>query len=243
MKSDDRNPRLVVAAALAAAFAVFVFGLAYRVLAVRVGSPPDRTPIDAATVERISLQIGDWTGRDVPLDETTRRATGSDAQISRLYTRPSSASVSLYVACGVNARALMPHRPEVCYIAAGFTLMDHYSLELALDDRRKLPCSVFQFSRGGLDAERRTVLYYYIVDGQYCGDISLLRSRAWRGSNTVDYVTQVQIVASTGTLTAEAATKMVSAFAVDSASAVAQVFEDTAAGWDSGKCRESLQGQ
>jgi hypothetical protein len=173
------------------------------------------------------MQIGSWTGHDVPLDKTIVRATGSDAHISRRYSRRSGPeSVSLYIACGVDARALMPHRPEVCYISAGWTLQDRHSMELSLHDGTTLPCSIFHFSRGGLNAERIVVLDYFVVDGWYCGDVSLLRSRAWRGSGTVDYVVQVQIIASTATLRNDSAKELVVDFGVDSASAIARLFEN-----------------
>ena len=173
------------------------------------------------------MQIGSWTGQDVPLDETIVRKTGTDAHINRRYCRYNGVEhVGLYIAYGVTARALTPHRPEVCYVGAGWTLMDRQSVELPLEDGATLPCSVFHFSRGGLNAEKIVVLDYFIVDGRHCGDASLLQSRAWRGSDTVDYVAQVQI-SSTENLPTDSATQIVSTFAVDSALLIADLFEHT----------------
>jgi len=174
------------------------------------------------------MQIGSWAGQDVPLDEAIVRATGTDAHISRRYSRRNGLeSVSLYVACGVNARNLMVHRPEICYIGAGWTLMNRRSVELPLNDGTRLPCSVLDFSHGVLNTNQVTVLYYFIVDGQCCGDVSLLQSRAWRGSGTVRYVAQVQIVASAkSNLTADSAERIVSDFAAESASSISRLFED-----------------
>ena len=121
----------------------------------------------------------------------------------------------------------MPHRPEVCYTGAGWTLIDKRSQELPLSNEMKLPCNVLEFSRGTLNTNKVTVLDYYIVDGQYCADISLLRSKAWRGSGAVGYVAQIQIVASaTTSLTAGSAAREVSTFAVESASPISRLFED-----------------
>ena len=42
---------------------------------------------------------------------------------------------------------------------------------------------------------KMTVLNYYIVDGRYCPDVALLRSKAWRKTAS-NYVAQVQIACS-----------------------------------------------
>lgn len=241
MTSDNTNRRMVVVAAIAASFLVLIFGLTHRALVARLVVFENKTPIDPAALERLPLQIGDWTGQDVPVDEAIVDATGTDAHISRRYSRSSGLeSVSLYVVCGVNA---LVHRPEVCYIAAGLTLTDRHSMELPLNDGTKLPCSVFQFSRGGLDPSKVTLLGYFIVDGQYCGYVSPLRSKAWRGSGTVDYVAQVQIVPSTETLTADSATSLVSAFAVDSALSIARLFEGPEKDRNSCEFHEPIKGK
>ncbi len=200
---------------------------AYRFLAARLEAPVNTTPISLAALEQLPLQIGDWMGREVPLDEAIVRATDTDAHISRIYSRHNtSENISLYIANGVRARDLMPHRPEVCYTGAGWTLIDRRSMELPLNDGKKLPCSTFQFSRGTLNTKKTVVLAYYIVDEQYCRDVSLLRSKAWRGSGTVRYVAQIQIIASTtANLTTDSAERIVRAFAVESASSISRLFE------------------
>jgi len=228
-QSDKLGRRSVMAAAVVASFLMLVFGLAYRVVAGRLAAPATTTPIDPATVQRFPMQIGEWMGQDVAIDEATVRATDTDAHINRRYSRQGSLeSVNLYVACGVKARDLMPHRPEVCYTGNGWTLTERRSVELSLSDGTKLPCNIIQFSRGGLNTQKVLVLDYYIVDGQYCSDVSLLRSKAWRGSGTVKYVAQVQVVTSiTAIMTADSATRSVSAFAVDSVASIAGLFENT----------------
>ena len=70
------------------------------------------------------------------------------------------------------------------------------------------------------------ILDYYIVDGQFCSDISLMRSKIWRGSGSIDYVAQVQIVTDiTAEKTADAANKIISDFAVESAWPIFHVLE------------------
>jgi EpsI family protein len=242
-KTSDRRP--AIAAAVAASCMMLVFGLVYRVLAARLEGPVDSTPISPAALARFPLRIGDWTGEDVPLDEEVVRATDTDAHLNRRYSRNGGLeAVSFYIASGVKARDLMPHRPEVCYAGAGWTLTDRRSAELPLRDSARLPCSIMQFSRGALNTQKVVVLDYYLVDGQYCADVSLLRSKAWRGSGAVRYVAQVEIIAPlTATLNAEAAAKTVSDFAVESAALTASLFDDPGTNQSEGESHESPKGQ
>jgi len=227
-KNENPNSKSVIIAAVVAGFLMLVSSAAYQVLAARLASPVNTTSLPPAALEKLPMQIGDWMGQNMPLDEAIVRATDTEAYINRSYLRHNSLEcISLYVAYGVRARDLMPHRPEVCYTGAGWTLVDRRSMELSLSDGMKLPCSFFQFSRGTLNTRKVAVLDYYIVDGQYCRDVSLLRSKAWRGSGMVRYVAQVQIVASiTANLTADSAEKLVRAFAVESASSISKLFEN-----------------
>ena len=226
-KNDNPNRKLVIVSAVVAGFLMLVFTAAYRVLVVRLEGPVNTTPISPAALERLPLQIGDWMGREVPLDEAIVRATDTDAHINRSYSRNNASQyISLYIASGVKARDLMPHRPEVCYKGAGWTLIDKRSMELPLSDGMELPCMALQFSRGTLNTKKTVLLNYYIVDGQYCRDISLLRSKAWRGSGTVRYIAQVQIIASTTVnLNADSAERIISDFAAESASSISRLFE------------------
>jgi hypothetical protein len=215
----DKSRRPIMVAAVVATGMMLVFGVAYRVAAARLGAPVSATPFAPSALDPFPLQLGSWVGRDVPLDAAIIRETDTDAHINRVYSRGSGLeSVSFYVAAGVRARDLMPHRPEVCYTGSGWTLGEHRTLELTLSDGSALPCKVFQFSRGTLSTQKVVVLYYYIVDGQYYADVASLRSRAWRGSAAIGYVGQVEIVtAITEAQGGDAARQLLFEFAVESA--------------------------
>jgi EpsI family protein len=227
-RNDNRGQRAVIIAALAASFIMCFFSVGYRVLAAKLDAPGDAEPISPEALERFPIQLGDWTGQEVPLDEAVVRATDTDAHISRNYIRHNgSEAVWFYVACGVRTRDLTPHRPEVCYTGAGWTLIDRQLTELPLSNDMKLPCNVMQFSRGTLNKKKVVVLDYYIVDGEYCPDVSLLRWKAVLGSGTVRYAAQVQVVASvTPSLDVDSAANLVCAFAVESASSISELFND-----------------
>jgi EpsI family protein len=245
VESQKANQRPVVAAAVAAGCLMLVFGLTYRVVAAKLEGPVGTTPISQEALARFPMQLGDWTGEDVPMDEAVARATDTDARLNRRYVRKGGLeAVSFYIASGVKARDLMPHRPEVCYTGAGWTFMGRRSEELSLSDSAELRCNIMQFSRGALNTHKVVVLNYYLVDGQYCADVSLLRSKAWHGSGTVRYVAQIQITTSvTTTFDAEAAAKCIRDFAIESAAPTAALFDNPEINQSESEPYDSPKGQ
>lgn len=115
---------------------------------------------------------------------------------------------------------MFPHRPEVCYPGLGWTLMSDRAVTVAGVAGGPLEAHLFHFSRSGLGGERITVLNFYVVDGETCPDVSLLRSRAWRGSGGVRYAAQAQITAETEAAAGADAEGMVLEFAAQSCDAI-----------------------
>lgn len=242
-KNDNPNLRPVIVAAIAASLLMLIGGLTYRALASRLLAPVSKTPIDPGALRRFPAQIGGWTGEDVPIDETIVRMTGTDAHINRRYSRGNGLeSISVYIACGANSERVLGHYPEICYVGAGLSLADRRPMELSLSDGSKLPCTVLNFFGGGLDSRKVSVLNYFIVDGQYYGSLSLLRSKGRRCLGMIKYAAQVQIVTSNDSLNVDSAMRLVSAFAVDSAPLIAWLFEDIERSRRSGEFRKPLQG-
>lgn len=186
-------------------------------------------PISPEALEGFPMQIGGWTGKDVPMDETIAGKTDADAHINRQYSRHNGReSIELYVAYGSSWEMIF-HRPEVCYPANGWTLVDHNVMELPVSNDMKLPCSIFHFSHGEWQTREVVVLYYCFADGLTYSNVSLLRSRVWGALAAVDRFAQVQIVVSSeGILTSDAMIRIVSDFAVESASSIAQLLDDAA---------------
>jgi EpsI family protein len=219
----ESHHRSLITAAAVASFMMLIFGVTYRVVAAKLATPVKTKPIAQEVLDRLPLQIGKWKGQDVPLDKEIIRQTDTDALVNRQYTQEGSLkAVSYYVAAGVRVRDMEPHRPEVCYVGAGWTRIGRRTVELSLGGTAKLPCQVFEFSRGGLNAQKVVVLYYYIVDGQYSSDVSSLRWKAWWGSEAIGYVAQVEVVASK--TQGGSAEELVCEFAIQSAFPTAELF-------------------
>jgi EpsI family protein len=239
MLDDGRFRRPLTAAAAACVF-MFATGWGYRVLAARLAAPVDAEPISAAAVGRFPMQIGAWTGQEKPIDPNLVARTDTDAHISRVYSRGGVETVSLWVACGVRTRDLMPHRPEVCYTGSGWTLREQKAVDLPTANGGTLPCNLMRFSRGTLGMQNTMVLYYYIVDGKYCRDVS-----EWRYSlKPIGYVAQVQVVGPVPAgQTMDSVERLVSAFAVDSAASLVGLFDDVQETADPAETHGPIEGE
>ncbi|MBN1972645.1 MAG: EpsI family protein [Sedimentisphaerales bacterium] len=226
MTDNGINTKRVISAAIAVIFLMFVFGLTHRILAEKLVYSEQMPPINPDDLAKFPMEIGLWKGQEAPLPESIIEATDTDAHISRNYFRNNGLeSIGLYVAFGQKTRDLIPHRPEVCYIGAGWARLGlPRSVELSLDDGTRLPCSIMQFSKG---TSKTMILDYYIVDGRFFSDISSVRLKIWRGSGAVSFIAQVQIVSPVSYIqNAESTERIISAFAVESAPLLIRLLED-----------------
>lgn len=224
-QTNSRPPKAAVGVALVL---LIGFGLGYRLLAAHVSSPTEPLPLDPGGLERLPLEIEEWTGREVPLEERIIQATDTDAHLNRTYARHGGMEVvGLFLAYGVRARDLAPHRPEICYPGSGWTHRATHPHQLPLPDGSMLPCQIHRFFRTGLDSGEVVVLNYYIVDGEYFADVSELRSRAWLGSGGIRYMAQVQVTCAAGAMvTVEAAMRSAQDFAAETAQAIRSLLPD-----------------
>lgn len=178
---------------------LMVSGIGYRMTADWFDRAVVGAPLPVGSLGAVPLQIGDWFGEDVPLDDAIIKRTDTDDHLNRTYRkRGSREAVSVFAGCGVKLRDLMPHRPTVCYIGAGWTLDQSKTVQVDAAGVGTLPCMIHTFYRSGLDSATMTVLNYYIVDGQYSEDVSLLRSKARSSGLGAIYMAQIQIAASGG---------------------------------------------
>ncbi len=210
-------PRALSRAAAVAVALLVLAGAGYRALADRLGRLDDAVTLAPGTLAAIPLEIDGWQGRDIALDPAVIRATDTDDHVNREYTLASAGrGVALYIAYGIRLRDLAPHRPEVCYPSAGWTLERATLVEVPFAEGgadTAVPVQIHSFRRTGLQASRLIVLSYYIVGGEYSPDVSLLRSTQWksRGDGPA-YAAQVQI-ACAATVGVEAAEQTVQEFA------------------------------
>jgi hypothetical protein len=169
-------------------------GQSYRVAASWLGSADTSVAIPVGTLSRLPSMIGNWRGEDMPLDVQTIRRTDTDDHVNRCYSHDNGRdAVGVFFAYGVRTRDLLPHRPEVCYPGAGWTLVHTKQRGFIASDGRLVNCRVYDFIKGGLQSDSVTVLNFFIVDGTSHADVASLRSRAWRSRAARGYIARVQI--------------------------------------------------
>lgn len=170
-------------------------GVSYRVTDTRLNRAALAEPIPPGTLAPLPNQLGDWQGRDAPLDQAVLRAADVDDHLSRVYVNDRQAmAIGLFIAFGVRARDLTPHRPEICYPGAGWTLTEREVVSFVGDDG-PWRATAYSFLPGKVDEQPLIVLNFYVVDDQVCEDVSMLRSRAAQGQVGIRYMAQVQITA------------------------------------------------
>jgi hypothetical protein len=224
MKTAYSSHSQIVTSAIVVSLMMLAFGCIHRAVTSWYGTSSDGVRLGPRTLESISMQIGDWTGENIPLDKLIIEATDSDSLINRRYSRDHDMdSVSLYVVCGANGYDVMQHRPPGCYVAAGMTYVGRQPVELQLGGGATLPCSIYEFVRSDAVLRRYLVLHYIIVDGKCFADVSPSLLQETRLFRRVGYVAQVQIgVLAQAGYTAYA-TKIITEFAIVAAPEIDRV--------------------
>jgi EpsI family protein len=179
--SANAAQRIHVALAVAVLTAA---GIAGRALDQRSSLAPGQFQV--GMLRGIPATIDAWTGTDTPLHEAVLQTADADDYLCRTYADRSASAVTLYIADGIRARDLLPHRPEVCYPAAGWMLASADPVQLPGGQEAIL----YSFERGGLDGRSVAVLSFFVIDGQVTPTLDRLRF-ALRGAPR--RVQQVQI--------------------------------------------------
>ena len=146
------------------------------------------------------MQLGEWVGIDIPVDERVLKVAGNDDHISRKYAeRGSKHVIDLYVAYTARPVNMLGHRPDVCYPAHGWTHVSTAEQQMELRENRELDYLIHEFAREDPLPERLLVLNYYVHQGRHTTQWTDFWGPKWRRPNVsrdpTYYVAQVQIAA------------------------------------------------
>jgi EpsI family protein len=218
--------------AAAVAFATLIAGgVGYRAYFTYLNRAPERVAFERGTLNaQFPLELDGWTGREQPLEERIIKAADVDDYLQRIYTRRGE-SITLYIAAGVRARDLVPHRPDVCYPTHGWTMKGREDHQLRLADGAEIAARLYTFAPSKLTGENIRVLNFYYVDGEAWPDVELLRSVAQKGQTSLRYVAQIQIACAFRDSLSEADSwRRVRDFAIAAAPEIRKVLEREAGG-------------
>jgi hypothetical protein len=177
---------------------IVLSGIGYRAAAVRLERVVQNPVMLPIPLKAISLKLNDWTGRDVELSATVLRQAANDDYINRLYSNDDSQLwANVYVAYSARPRTMLGHRPDVCYVGAGWVRDTTEVSSFKSAGGQPMPCLIHRFHKPNDSGEELVVLNFYIVNGIASADERLFSGLQWRtpniGGNIARYVAQVQI--------------------------------------------------
>lgn len=181
-------------------------GSGYRMIAVRLDALAKKPILPAVPLASFPYQLDGWLGEDQPLSETTLQVAGNNDYVNRSYRILGTDSfVNFYVAYTSHPRTMQGHRPEVCYVGAGWNLEMTENRQIQTVDGQILPVLLHTFRKSPPDLTRLIVLNYYLINGQATADHRVFSGLRWRlpsfSREQIRYVAQIQ-VASTSTTAA-----------------------------------------
>jgi hypothetical protein len=74
-----------------------------------------------ALLKKVPMNIGEWEGTDMPVDDRVKRVSGAKGYVSRNYKNAiTGEEVSIWLIVG-HSKDVVRHTPDVCYPSSGFT--------------------------------------------------------------------------------------------------------------------------
>lgn len=134
------------------------FGL-FCTLWVRSGYTFNIQPLHQG-LETFPLDLVEYRGVDLPLDEDVSRILAADATMNRAYRRSDGTSIVVHASAWVrpeNVSSVAPHSPKICYTNAGWKILEERPAEVDMPSGR-LHFNMLLLER---DEDRCVVSYWY----------------------------------------------------------------------------------
>jgi len=139
-------------------------GLAAQAALIRL-SRTER-PALRHNLDTVPMQLGDWVGKDEPVDPDIVERSQTTEYLNRAYESPKHPGVTMrlwinYSREGTNLR----HTPEICLPSGGWTKVESQTRELAIHfgEGRAIPVTRLGYTRGDLVVH---VGFWYYIFGE-----------------------------------------------------------------------------
>lgn len=117
-----------------------------------------KTPVPESKLLSFPMQVGIWTGKDMPQDKRVFEILGTDKVLFREYVNPQNEKVWLAVVYGEQNRQSF-HPPEYCYLGSGkVELLDKGKVAVRLNEKDSFNANRLVFQMGKY---KQLVLYWY----------------------------------------------------------------------------------
>lgn len=128
---------------------------------VTFGAYSNKSDSGAIYTERIPVIVGNWYGKDIPMDERTYDVLETRDALMREYRNPNNERVLLTVVFAQDNRKVA-HPPEVCFAGSGWERSERDVQMIAVGDR-ELGLNRLILENGG---EKQVVFYVYKAGGR-----------------------------------------------------------------------------
>ncbi len=187
----------------AASLLLAVTGWGYRQVAIHLNALAQDPLLPSIPLSAFPYRIEKWEGEDEPLSETVLGVAKNDDYVNRVYHIPGTETfVNFYIAYTSQPRLMLGHRPDRCYVGAGWNLEQIEERQLQTAEGQTIPVLLYTFRKPPPDLTRLIVLNYYLINGQATNDHRTFSGLRWRfpafSREQIRYVAQIQ-VASTST--------------------------------------------
>lgn len=195
---SKKNMIIPRAACILALIVMAICGFAYRTVANHLQKSAISPIVLPIPLKLFPTVIAGWTGKDVPWDENVEQAARNDDFCNRLYINSEKdRRANFYIAYSGRPRTMLGHRPDVCYVGAGWVHESTVKSDFVSRSDRRIPCLIHRFYTPEPRREELVVLNYYVVNGKPSNDENTFSGVAWRtpniNGNIASYVAQVQI--------------------------------------------------
>jgi EpsI family protein len=176
-------------------------GMTYRILASGLERVVNRTIKLPVPMSAFPLKIGNWSGEDLPIPNTTKEymeKNFADDYFSRQYINSvTKARVNVYVVyCSSRPGGILGHQPLVCYPGNGWIHDGTETDQFISWAGREIPYLIHRFHKPEM-TEQAVVLNFYVLNGKPTADEKDFSGSLWRRPNIAgdlaQYVAQVQV--------------------------------------------------
>ena len=177
-------------------------GITYRILASGLERIVGRTIKLPIPLSDFPTQIGNWSGKDLSIPNTTKEymeKNFADDYFSRRYINSvTGAWADVYVVyCSSRPGGILGHRPRRCYAGYGWTHDGTETEQFISRAGQKIPYLIHRFHKPAPMTDQAVVLNFYVLNGKLTAnekDFSgLLGQRINIAGDLAKYVAQVQI--------------------------------------------------
>jgi len=158
-----------------------------------------QTPVALAVpLKSFPYAIKHWSATDVPIPQNIQRIIQNDDFVNRLYINSLTEQwANIYLAYSARPRTMLGHRPQVCYVSAGWVLDSTEKSQFITSSGKTVTSLIHYFHKPAPYDEQIVVLNFYILNGQLTCYEEGFSGIGWRtpniNGNPARYVAQIQI--------------------------------------------------